>query len=125
MHQVELDVEHLKAQMDAMTKTQNDIRDSIKDIANAISGILELRKAHDYHEAELTRLRESSHKQANHIQRLSYCNEQIEKLSKRIAEVEKIEVNMRIKIATHSAVIGLVNALITAGLIFGLKGLGH
>jgi len=118
------DVEHLKAQMDNMKDTQDDIRDSIKEIAHALNELIMLRKQHDYHESELVKMRERSHKHANAIQTNTLKIEMLEKLPSQIDEIRKSETGIKINQAKSGVIISLITSVITAIAILSIKSKG-
>ena len=122
--QITKDVEHLKAQMDGMRSGQDDIKESIKEIAHALNELLSLRKAHDIHDIEIGRLREASHKHANLIQVYESKLIFLDRLSDRLDRIEKIETDMRINMAKNSVISSIVTTMIIGFMMFAMKQLG-
>jgi len=107
--------------MNSMSDGQDDIKDSIKEIAKALNELLALRKAHDIHGMELSKLRESSHKHSNMLQAHELKLEAAKATEKRVETMRSTETNIRIDMAKNSVIAGLVSAIIVGVVSYALN----
>ena len=115
------DVAELKAKMNSMSDGQDDIKDSIKEIAKALNELLALRKAHDIHGMELSKLRETSHKHSNMLQAHELKLEDVKRIDDKVETMSKTETDMRIGMAKNSVISGIVSACIVVFITYALN----
>jgi len=123
--QLTKDVEHLKAQMDGMSVVQGEIKNCLNKIADSLAELTALRKLHDVHDTEITKLREASHKYANMLQVHELKIEANEKLDAKVNKVIDDEVDTRIIVAKYSVYASLIASGITALVLVFIKGAVH
>jgi len=124
--QLSKDVEQLKAHVDDMRHGQSEIKESIKEIAHALTDLVSIRKDNEAilkrmeaHDDEIRKLREKAHELSNVVQAHSIIVPTHTNLLDKMAETET---SIRIQMARNSVIAGFGSAIITSAIMLFMKG---